>query len=241
MRSRYSIVIVVAVIGFVASSAQAIELSLTPNWEQEGDEVEVNLSETAVISIHIDIGADDGNVSFANIFFDATPFGSGDSKGYEVVGNEFKMTRNNGEGWFRNEGDSSSRNIEDYSLIAADDEGGNGPGTDGPWEGAVDSIIIHGTQIGEYELYFENAKTAEGAPRPPGVFDLHNTQHPYSLNFDLPIFIHFRNAWIENTPGFEFDVPFVVNVIPEPASLALLAVGGSVLLRHRRKYSRFPR
>ena len=57
---------VVAVMGFVASSAGAIELSLRPNWEQEGDKVEVRLSETAVISIHIDIGGDDGNTSFAS-------------------------------------------------------------------------------------------------------------------------------------------------------------------------------
>ncbi len=233
MRSRYSIVVVVAVIGFVASSAGAIELSLRPNWEHEGDKVDVGLSQTAVISIHIDIGEDDGNVSFFNAFLDATPFGSGDAVGYDVVGTEFKMTRNNGEGWFRNES-GFTRNIEDYSLIAADDEGGNGPGTDGPWEGAVDSLIIHATEVGHYLLYFENRGTAEGAPRPPGVFNLHNSQHPYSLNFDLPGFMHFVNAWIENTPGFEFDVPFVVNVIPEPASLALLAVGGLALLRRRR-------
>ncbi len=224
---------VVAVMGFVASSAGAIELSLRPNWEQEGDKVEVRLSETAVISIHIDIGGDDGNTSFANIFFDATPFMDPSTKGYDVVGNEFKMERDDGTGWFRNAG-SWNENIEDYSLIAADDQGGGGPGSDGPHDDFLASIIIHGTQVGEYELYFENGKTAEGAPRPPQLFDLDNRLHPYSLNFDLPGFVHFANAWIENTPGFEFDIPFMVNVIPEPASLALLAVGGLAMLRRRK-------
>ncbi len=234
MRSRYSIVIVVAVIGFVASSAQAIELSLTPNWEQEGDMLYMTLSGTAVISIYMEIGDDDGNVSFANIFFDATPFGDPSTKGYDVVGNEFKMTRNNGEGWFRNEGDSSSRNIEDYSLIAADDEGGGGPGTDGPWEGVVDSIIIHGTEIGSYDLYFENSQTAEGAPRVPGIFDRNNVQHPYSNNLHLPGFIWFRNAW----PMQDFEFPFEITVVPEPSTVGLFLVGaGAAAFRPKRNLS----
>jgi len=239
MRSRNSIAVVVALAAFMASGASAIELSIRPNWESEGDKLDVGLSTTGVISLYIDIsGADDGgdgNVSFMNAFLDATPLNSGDAVGYDVVGNDFKMERNDGSGWFRNEGDSSSRNIEDYSLIAADDDP-DFPreqwGTNDPWEGAVDSIIIHGTTVGSYDLYYENKDTAEGAARPPGLFDANNEGHFYARALQIPGFYWFLNAWRDDYQ--EFDVPFVINVIPEPASLALLAVGGLAILRRRK-------
>ena len=229
-------ILVLALVGMVASSAHAIELKLVAGDDPDADEhITLALSETGVVSIYMTMFEGDGNVSFFNAVLDATPLRSHDAVGYDVLGTEFKMTRNNGEGWFRNES-GFTRNIEDYSLIAADDEGGGGPGTNGPWTGQVDSIIIHGTEIGEYDLYFENPETAEGAPRPPGLFDLNNVQHGYAVNLQIPGFIWFKNAWSDPDAngGDGFDVPFVVNVIPEPASLALLAVGGLILLRRRR-------
>ncbi len=101
-------------------------------------------------------------------------------------------------------------------------------GHDGPWEGVVDSSIIHGTEVGEYVLYFENRWTVEPghAARSPGLFDRDNRQHPYSItNCGFPGFLCFRNAWFEGIPGFEFDVPFEIGVTPEPASILLLGVG----------------
>ena len=236
MRGRNSIVVVVVLAALMASSASAIELSITPNWESEGGSLDLSLSGTGVISLYMKIHGSDGNVSFMNAFLDATPLNSGDAVGYDVMGNEFKMERDDGSGWFRNEGDSSSRNIEDYSLVAGDDEGGNPIGTNGPWEGVVDSIIIHGTLIGSYDLYYENPHTAEGATRMPGLFDFNSNEHGYALNLEIPGFIWFANAWRDDNAngGDGFDVPFVINVIPEPASLALLAVGGLAILRRRR-------
>lgn len=222
---------VAALVGLVASSAGAVELALHPNWEP-GDKLDLNLSQTGTVSVYLNIGGDDGNVSFMNAFFDASPLNSGDTAGYEVVGREFKMTRDDGSGWFRAIQWDGSANIEDYALIAADDEG-DPIGTNGPNERYMDSIILHGTELGDYMLYYENQWTKDGAAaRPPQIFDNNLNQKVYANNLDLPGFIHFSNGWRDD--NLEFDVPFVINVIPEPASLALLAIGGMALLRRRK-------
>lgn len=225
-------ILALALVGLVASSASAVELSLVGD---DDDQVTVALSTTGTITVQMVLdGGADGNVSFMNAFMDAAPFNEGTTDGYTVEGNVFKMERDDGSPWFRNAGGANGPNIEDYSLIAADDEGGGGPGTNGAGTYAVDNIIIHGTDIGVYHLYYENGVTAEGAPRPPGVFDLNNVQKGYAINLPLPGFMFFRNAWVEPAATPPFDVPFIVNVTPEPASLALLAVGGLALLRRRK-------
>jgi hypothetical protein len=204
------------------TAAGGMELSLTPNWEDTGDAVEVGLSQTAVVSVYLNIGADDGNLSFADIFFDATPINDPETAGYDVVGREFRMERNDGSGWFGAEEWNGRSEIEDYRLIAGD---GDDPiGTNGPWVGHLDGIIIHGTEIGSYDLYFENQYTSEGDPRPPRLRD--------GDGFDLPE-PHFRNAWRDDERGF--DVPFKVRVVPEPSSLALIVVAAVGLLGKMRE------
>ena len=226
----------IAMVGFCASSSQAIELKLVAGDDRDADErITLALSETGMVSIYMTMFEGDGNVTFFIAFLDATPLGSGDAVGYDVLGTVFKMERNDGMRWSRRVHGAGGRNIEDYVLIAADFNAGNGPGTDAPWEGVVDSIIIHGTEIGEYDLYFENGVTAEDDPRPPNLFDRDNVRHNYTRNEQAPGLLWFKNAWSDPDAngGDGFDVPFVVKVTPEPTSIALLAVGGLALLRRR--------
>ena len=216
---------------FLTSSAGAIELSFAPNWDDYGDEVEMQLSETAVISVHLGMFAGEGNLSFIDIFFDATPINDPASVGYDVVGREFKMVRDDGSGWFRAEEWDGQPGMEDYRLIAADDEDGGGPGTNGPGLYVVDSIIVHGTEIGSYDLYFENFYTAEGDPRPPRLRDLNGRE------WDDDIWhkglIWYRNAWRDDAENF--DVPFKVIVVPEPSTVGLFLVGAGVAVRRSKR------
>jgi len=226
-------ILATALVGILTSSAQAIELKLIAGDDRGADKhITLALSETGLVSIYMTMFERDGNVSFINGFLDATPLGSEDAVGYDVLGNIFKMERNDGTRWLRNSGRSDSRNIEDYMLLARDARYGDGIGTDAPWAGVVDSIIIHGTEIGEYDLYFENRETAEGEySRWPTLFDRDLNQKPYAANVRIPGFIWFKNAWLETFKGYEFDVPFLVHIVPEPSSLALLAVGVVALRR----------
>lgn len=225
----------IAALLLLAPSAGAIELAIHPNWE-DGDLLELGLSETGALSVYMGIGSDDGNVSFMNAFFDASPLNDERTAGYQVVGRKFKATRDDGSGWFRAIEWDGDPNIEEYAQIAADDDQEYPHeqwGSNGPWEGYIDSIIIHGTEVGEYLLYYENPWTVDPghAARVPKLFDRYSNQKRYCGPLELPGCHHFSNAWRDDNVGF--DVPFVIRVVPEPASLALLVTGAAIVTGRR--------
>jgi len=209
-----------AVVLLLTPVAGAIELSIRSD-QGVRDHPEVPLSETLVIFVHLYIGPDDPNVSFIDIFFDATPINDPETAGYDVVGREFQMERNDGSRWLDVEEWNGLPGMEDYRLIAGD---GDDPiGTNGPWSGTVDSIIIHGTEIGEYFLYFENQYTSEGNPRPPLLRDRDG--------FEIPDVV-FGDGWRDDEKNS--DRPFYFRVIPEPSTMVLMAVAAVGFIRHRR-------
>jgi hypothetical protein len=228
-------VLSLTVVALLAGSASAIEIRLGANRDYTTGKLTLDVSQTGSFSIFLNIGTDDGNVAFMNFLFDATPLRSMETDGYTVEGRVFRMTRNDGEPWSDYLEWDGDPNMEKYFGAYGDRQGiYRGTDGDGRWYEA-DEIIIHGREIGEYELFFENAQSAEGAPRPPSLFNSQNIQRGYAVNLDLPGFIHFSNAWWDPdaNDGRGFRVPFLVNVTPEPASFAVLVLGGLALLRRR--------
>jgi hypothetical protein len=230
-------IVALTVFGMIAGGADAIEISFGANRDRNLSTLTVGVSQSGSLSIFLNIGTDDGNVAGMVAFFDATPLRQPATEGYEVVGRNFRMTRDTGQPWFRAIPWDGGPNMERYALIASDDPGGNPIGTDGDgnWY-EMDEIIVHGRVVGQYELFFENPESAESAPRLPSVVDRNGDQHPYNQNMNLPGHIHFTVGWWDvnvGPHGGEFRVPFLINVTPEPTSFVLLALGGLALLRRR--------
>ena len=95
----------------------------------------------------------------------------------------------------------------------------------------LDELVIHCTGESLDYLYFENPTTTAVNARVPALFNSLNSGYVYALQNDFPGAIVMLNAWAEGAIGF--DVPFIIEQVPEPATLALLAFGGLALIRRR--------
>ena len=97
----------------------------------------------------------------------------------------------------------------------------------------IDEIVIHATAAAGLDtLYFENPVLTPVNTRVPVLFNSLNSGYVYALQNDFPGSIVMINAWADAAASF--DIPFnIETVVPEPASLALLAIGGLALIRRR--------
>ena len=107
----------------------------------------------------------------------------------------------------------------EYSLIFGNQEGSFGPGTY-----ILTTLTLRHdgmSKSGEVPVAFEKGFRA------PGIFTEDFVPYIWDIGFDN-IVPHFSDPGVGG-----YKDPFLVNFVPEPASLALVAFGGLALLRRR--------
>ena len=212
----------VVVAGLFASSGNAVILSLAA--DDGTGRLDLLPRETGNVNIIVEI--QDINVlgfGFANVFLDDEN-NQGDGQlavveliqGFDEPADDLTYFRD----LFTLPADISHDLNNEYGLIMGrTDEGGWGPGIY-----TVDTmVIINGSdELGEHPITFE-----KGA-RAPQIWKRGFASFPWGLGL-AGIIPHFADPGVGGA-----DNPFMINTIPEPASLTLVAFGGLVLLGRRR-------
>lgn len=225
---RATMVLTAAFLGLCSHPSWAIEMRLGANADRTQGRLVLDVSQTGHASVFLKMEITDGNLSFIDLYFDATPVRDRRARGYTLEGTEFLMTREAGDPWYRAVRNDHGGNIEAFAGVYADDPPGGPIGTNGtgtPTWYEVDRLILHGREVGEYRLYFENEFTSEGSPRPPRLLNRLGVEKD---------FVWFSNAWHEESG----ERPFFITVVPEPGAAALTALLALCLLGPRRTPAR---
>ncbi len=178
MKTANAVCAAIALIGSIASSAQAADLFLRPAGAEGGSSITVGVDETAAIEIVVRLEADE-ELGFANIFLDvddddpieALDFVPGLAVPPARYTSHEQVLRNRFGPFPYSPGDGIS--LEDYALIL-DTGGVEGPGTF-----VLERIEVFGSAVGAARVAFEF-----GA-RPPDLFDSDFNKYPVATQ-DFP-------------------------------------------------------
>jgi hypothetical protein len=196
-----------------------------------GDEMCVGVSETAIIQLWIDVNVPSGgNLSAVDAIL--VHYGSAfDVEGFNDYGPWGTFGRTGPRGLITVPGGD----LNQYQFLANDE---NQPWTSqsglAPGQTLLDEIIIHGlTETQAPPCPPVDRGTADvvmfSQTAPPGGFVIFpasfSTGHYYDASFTF--------GTGANAKGTTSDLPLYVAVVPEPASLSLLLLGGLAVFRRR--------
>jgi hypothetical protein len=202
--------------GLLAGSANAATLKMVAS---DGSS-KATIDGSGQIYVAVVTGATDTiSVSFVNAFFDA----SNQSATVENAVGQLNWTYDRSAFKYPASLDLTGGN--EYGLVSGDSDGGDGlPLGNATWW--IDCLDISSTETSGSTLV-----TIETGARNPQVFGPAPTYAPYTVapaGFPdgFPNFLYLGGS-------MSLNQPFEINYIPEPAALALLALGGLVAIRRR--------